>query len=219
MKELKKISTRKFVVLVGEFGSGKSELALNAAIREQRTLVDLDIAKPMNSSREFRELLAEHGVNVVGSPQCFDHLELRVLPQMIPQVINSDNFAVFDVGGGDSAITIGQYSQLLNASVADILLVVNTFRPFSKITTEIVDEIASLQSRTGLLITGIVCNCNLAEITNSEIALAGLGEIEATAAETGLPLKFIVLPEWLRADAIAVDYPIYYFQRHFNYIR
>ncbi|MFA6075973.1 MAG: hypothetical protein WCV63_08545 [Negativicutes bacterium] len=219
MNEIKTLSDRKFIVLVGEFGSGKSELAVNAAIREQRTLVDLDIAKPMNSSRDFRELLIKHGVAVVGSPQCFDHLELRVLPQMIPQVIYGESSAVFDVGGGDSAVTIGQYSDLLNTRSTDVLLVVNIYRPFSKTTAEIVDEKKSLETRTGLKITGIVCNCNLAESTDCKIALAGLAEIASAAAETKLPLKFVVLPEWLRDDVIAVDYPVYYLRRHFNYIK
>jgi len=219
MREIITISDRKFVVLIGEFGSGKSELAINSAMREQRTLVDLDIAKPMNCSRDFRTMLGERGVTVVGSPQCFDHLELRVLPQMIPQVIQSAQPAVFDVGGGDSAVTIGQYSKLINDSTADVLLVVNTFRPFSQTTAEIIAEKVSLEIRTGLQITGLVCNCNLAELTDSEIAVAGLNTIEAAATIVDLPIKFVVLPEWLRSVALDVDYPVYYLKRNFNYIR
>ena len=219
MKELRALSERKYVVLIGEFGSGKSELAINAAIREQRTLVDLDIAKPMNSSRDFRKLLSECGVTVVGSPQCFDHLELRVLPQMIPQVLQGPAPAIFDVGGGDSAVTIGQYSKLINDSLADVLLVVNTFRPFSQTVDEIVAEKTALEIRTGLQITGIVCNCNLAELTDSDIALAGLHDIETAAILIDLPLRFVVLPEWLRAAELDVAYPVYFLKRHFNYIR
>ena len=219
MIELDRLTEKKFLVLVGEFGSGKSELAINAAARERRILVDLDIAKPMNSSRDFRKFLAEKGVTVVGSPQCYDHLEMRVLPQMVPQVIQGDHPAVFDVGGGDSAVTIGQYSSSINEQLAEVLLVVNIFRPFSQTTSEIIDERNSLEARTGLEITGVVCNCNLAGGTDIEVATAGVEIMKEVAALTGLPLKLVVLPDWLRGTAVKLDYPVYYLQRYFNYIK
>ena len=49
-------SPRKYVVLVGNYGSGKTELALNLALLSARdmrtTLVDLDIVNPYFRSGE-----------------------------------------------------------------------------------------------------------------------------------------------------------------------
>ena len=56
------LSDRRFVVLVGNYGSGKTELALNLALASVEklttTLVDLDIVNPYFRSGEKAEELA-----------------------------------------------------------------------------------------------------------------------------------------------------------------
>ena len=63
----KALFSRRVTVLVGHFGSGKTEIALNGALGlaahgEAVTLADLDVVKPYFRSRSARHILAAAGV-------------------------------------------------------------------------------------------------------------------------------------------------------------
>ena len=62
-------SGRRVKVLVGHYGSGKTELAVNMALALRKSapvmLVDLDIVNPFFRSAEVKPLLVEHGVEIV----------------------------------------------------------------------------------------------------------------------------------------------------------
>jgi hypothetical protein len=205
---------------VGEFGSGKSELALNIACEQQRALVDLDIAKPMNKSRDFLKQLNSQGITVIASPPEMDNSELRVLPSRVPMIMaDSEKGAVFDVGGGESAVVIGQFASQLKAAGAVTYMVVNTLRPFSRTAAEIVSTLAAIEEKTGLKIDGLICNCNLAGETDAAVALQGLAEVEKVAAAVSLPIVGVVFPEWLNGCLPEIDYPKYFIKRFFQYIR
>ena len=219
MDIIEKFTDKKFLVLIGEFGSGKSELSLNIALREGRTLVDLDIAKPMNASRDFRGMLQERNVQLVAMPHNLEHMEMRVLPSQVPQVLGSVERAVFDVGGGDSAVVAGQFAARLAAEDTEVLLVVNTYRPFSANVQEIVDAKEYIEEKTRLKTTGIVCNCNLAEQTTLATATAGLAKVRAAAEFMQLPLVAVVYPVWLKAQVTQSEHAVYFMERHFKYIK
>ncbi len=60
---------RRLVFLTGHYGSGKSEVAVNLAIRNHGGyLVDLDVVNPYFRSRESGIPLSEAGVEVISSP-------------------------------------------------------------------------------------------------------------------------------------------------------
>ena len=62
----------RILVLVGNYGSGKTEISLNLALKlarrgEKVTLVDLDIVNPYFRSRERRDLLESAGIRLISS--------------------------------------------------------------------------------------------------------------------------------------------------------
>ena len=93
------------VVIVGNYGSGKSEVAVNLAIHHRLLgmtvrIADLDLVNPYFRSREAATQLAELGIDVVLPPQPYRQSELPVLsPAVAGLVRQPGELAILDVGG------------------------------------------------------------------------------------------------------------------------
>ena len=125
---------RRLKVLVGHYGSGKTELAVNMALRLAQTartmLIDLDIVNPFFRSAEVKPLLQENGVEVVYPAYALSGVDIPILPAEVERAFTADGFSVFDVGGDDDgAVALGRYHAQFSACPADVYFVVNPFRP------------------------------------------------------------------------------------------
>ena len=96
-------------VLVGEFGSGKTELTVNLASYMQRAgmtaaVIDMDLVKPYFRTREHRARLEAQGVTVVAPPPKLAHADLPIMPPDLTRVLASPQYrVVMDVGGAKAA--------------------------------------------------------------------------------------------------------------------
>ena len=96
-----------YIVLTGNYGSGKTELAINLALRfageVQTTLVDLDIVNPYFRSGEKAKELRDAGIRVLMPTYAMTTVDIPALPAEIQSVFElpSDR-VIFDVGGDDS---------------------------------------------------------------------------------------------------------------------
>ena len=73
-------------IFVGEFGSGKTELAVNYALRLKQqgyhtAIIDIDLVKPYFRTRESRALLEDKGIVVVAPEKKYSQAALPVLPR------------------------------------------------------------------------------------------------------------------------------------------
>lgn len=209
-------------VFVGEFGSGKTELAVNYALQlrqqgHKTAIVDIDIVKPYFRTRENRRLLEDAGVTVVAPEGRLAHSDLPVMPHDLTRVLyQEDCQVVMDVGGGESAVVLGQLNQKFAENPYQALLVVNTRRPFTSTPAAIVDACQRISGVSRLKVTGLVSNTNLAGETTLQTVLDGLAITEAAAAELGLPVKWVVVPHWL-ATEVSVPYPVFVLKPYTQY--
>ena len=200
-------------VLVGEFGSGKTELAVNLALYKQRSglktaVVDLDLVKPFFRTREHRSQLEAEGVTVVSPEAGLSHADLPVMPTHLVQVMFSPEYrVVMDVGGAKSAVVLGQLRHRLLDNGCEVLMVVNTRRPFSAHVAGVLEAIRNIEFVSGLKVTGLVSNTNLGPETTAEHVREGLRTVSAVAATTGLPLRWLILPDWLYGS-VEADAPV-----------
>ena len=105
----------RFLVITGNYGSGKTEISLNlafdAAREEKTTLVDLDIVNPYFRTGEKAEELKAAGVRVLMPTYAMTTVDIPALPAEIQSVfeVPSDR-VIFDVGGDDTgAAALGRY--------------------------------------------------------------------------------------------------------------
>lgn len=190
-------------VLVGEFGSGKTELAVTLAAYMQQSgmaaaVVDMDLVKPYFRTREHKSRLEAQGVTVVAPPVKLAHADLPVMPTDLTRVLLSPDYrVVMDVGGAKSAIVLGQMRDRIRQNGAEILMVVNICRPFSATVADIVAAIANIEAASGMAVTGLVSNTNLGAETTVEQVMDGLQMTRQVSAVKGLPLRWLVAPAWL----------------------
>jgi hypothetical protein len=122
------------IVIVGDYGSGKTEFALNLAKTmaggQGLTLVDLDIVNPYFRSREATELLESLGVEVVYNRD-YRTADLPALSPRIDAVLSGPGTVILDVGGDGGAVVLGRYRHQLLRQQAEVWQVVNCLRPFT----------------------------------------------------------------------------------------
>ena len=203
-------------VLVGEFGSGKTELTVNLASYMQRAgmtaaVIDMDLVKPYFRTREHRARLEAQGVTVVAPPPKLAHADLPIMPPDLTRILASPQYReVMDVGGAKAAIVLGQIRNLIRENGAEVLMVVNVCRPFSATVDEIITAIANIEAASGLAVTGLVSNTNLGAETTAQQVLEGFRLTQQVADRKGLPLRWLVLPDWLfgKIDVVAPLLPL-----------
>lgn len=181
MKELLSFFDRRFTVMVGNYGSGKTELALNLALAAAEagsvTLVDLDIVNPYFRSGEKAEELRRAGVRVLMPSFALSTVDIPALPAEIQSVFEMPcDRVIFDVGGDDTgAAALGRYAPSFARFRADTqaALVVNCMRPLTQRAEDIVELARRIECRGRLGLDAMVNNTNLAGETDAAMVEAG----------------------------------------------
>ena len=202
-------------VFVGAFGSGKTELSLNFAIRladagsaagsgsgdssgdgsPRAALADIDILKPMFRSRELRAQLAARGVRVVSGAPEYEMADVPALSPAIYGAIEDKSVPlVVDVGGDDDgARALGRFRSHLERAGYDMLYVVNTLRPFSSGPEEIITMLRAVEGASRLGCTALVSNTNLGAASTAEEARTGLDMVRRVSGRVGIPVRFFTV--------------------------
>ncbi len=190
---------RPVTILVGHFGSGKTEIAVNLAIGlrgrgVEVTLVDLDLVKPYFRCRLAKDDLEALGVRLVAPAGDRFYADLPILlpeARAVARDGGGDRRAIFDVGGDDlGARALGCLAGLLDRDATDLLFVVNLNRPFAGDLPSLRRVLDAVQTAARLEVTGLVANTHLLHETTPETILAGVRAARALEAATGIPLRF-----------------------------
>ena len=197
MDDLKNHSLQKRIVVVGHYGSGKTEFSLNLAFRlreqgEKVTIVDLDVVNPYFRTADAVNELKAQGIRVIAPEYANTNVDVPALPPDIFAAFETDGTVIFDVGGDDDgAIVLGRFFSRFQEAPYDMLGVVNTRRPLTGTQEEIVQGLRDIEAVSRLRFTGLVNNTNLTYETTSEIVEESLPLVEGAAGEMGLPVRFV----------------------------
>jgi hypothetical protein len=220
---------RPITILVGHFGSGKTEIAINLAFGLRNrgtevTLVDLDLVKPYFRCRLAKDDLEARGIRLVAPAG--DHFYAD-LPILVPQARAAGRSGagrkirvILDVGGDDlGARALGNLSGLLEQEATDLLFVVNVNRPFTQDVPSLRTMLHEVQAAARLEISGLVANTHLMLETTPETVLEGIRAARALEAVTGIPLRFCAMLKELAGtfrepQRTADNLPILAMERH-----
>lgn len=182
-----------YTVFLGNFGSGKSELAINMALKQADAgqsvmLVDLDVINPYFRVSERYELLQAAGVRLVGPTYALQKIEIMSLPAEIYAAFSHQGHVIFDLGGDQvGSLAAGQYKpyfdRLTNLSV---LFVLNPMRPMASTLERCLALMQGIERNSRLRISGIVNNANLLDQTTGEHLLKGYALARELSLKTGV---------------------------------
>jgi hypothetical protein len=206
---------KRISIFVGYFGSGKTETALNYALRLNKkgrkvTVVDLDLINPYFRTRQVKACFEKMGIKVVSPEGKLANADIPALPPAILGVLERpDGCGVFDVGGGGIGATVlGRFKNDLPDGTYDLFLVVNTCRPYSRDADSIISITAEIEKISRLKVSALVSNTNLGPETDVAAILAGHRIISEAAQRLNLPVAFISARADL-ADAMGeMDVPV-----------
>jgi hypothetical protein len=190
---------KKVTVLIGNFGSGKTELALNFALRAARggktELIDLDVVNTYFRLSERRALVECAGIRLVTPNYVGSNVESFSLPPDIASAFDMDwDHVIFDAGGDPvGATALGRFRDrflALPEGSLEVLDVVNVRRPLSGTADRIVDMAQELQRSARLAITGFINNTNLAALTGEAELRDGYALLREASRHTGIPVSY-----------------------------
>jgi hypothetical protein len=195
------------VVIVGNFGSGKTEVSINLAVSQKRagvdvTIADLDLVNPYFRTREARKPLSELGIEVVLPDEKYLQADLPILSPAVAGLIRRpSDLTLIDVGGNDVGATVlAALADSFRKKQVHMLQVVNPLRPFTNTIESCLKIRNDIERASKMAINGFIGNANLIDETSVDDIYNGYDFMKALSIEGRLPLEFItasvkLLPE------------------------
>ncbi len=195
------------VVIVGNYGSGKSEVAVNLAMHHRQAglevkVADLDLVNPYFRSREARAPLAQLGIEVVLPPREYLQADLPVLSPAVSGLIRRPgDIAILDAGGNNvGAMVLAALGDAFADRRCEVLQVVNPMRPDTASIPGCLKIRAEIEAAAGLPVTGLVGNANLIDETTADVIRDGYAFARELSRASGLPLVCITAAAELTAE-------------------
>lgn len=191
-------------IVIGAYGSGKSEYSINIARKlndEGRDVVlaDMDVVNPYFRSRDVRDEYAKLGIEVVAPEGQFMHADLPMIsPRIQGAIDDKSKTVILDVGGDPAGCrTLGRFVDSIRARQYQMHFVVNTRRPFTSSVKEIITMKEQLEFTSKQRITHIICNTNLMQYTDADVVKEGINILKEVQELTQLPFEhYLVLDKY-----------------------
>lgn len=189
--------SKRMNVIVGHYGSGKTEFAVNFAIKltaeyNKVYIVDLDIVNPYFRTNDVKKQLKEYGVEVIASAFASSNVDVPALPPEIFKVFcDKDAAVVFDVGGDDDgAVALGRYKQYFDNEDYNMFYVINTYRPLSSNSDDIISLLKNIEAVSRLKVTGLINNSNISYLTTDKDVLNGQKTVEDVSKQINIEISY-----------------------------
>lgn len=188
---------KRVTLFAGHYGSGKTNIAVNYALKlkkdgEKVVIADLDIVNPYFRTKDSKDDLEKNGIKLISSEFANSNVDFPALPQEMYEVTdNKSEFAVLDIGGDDrGAYALGRYTpSIKEENNYEMLLVINKYRPLTADAESVVEIMREIEQAGGIAFTGIVNNSNLGEETTAQTVLNSVEYASEVSRITGLPVK------------------------------
>ncbi len=186
---------RRITVVTGHFGSGKTEFALNYALKLKKmgydtVIIDFDIVNPYYRTKDAESFLNTNGIEVIAPEFANSNIETPTLPPDILKAFNDKSkHIIFDVGGDeDGATPLGVYYEYFSKEDYNLFFVLNERRMLTQDVEGALDIYGNIERVSRLRFTGIVNNTHIMQYTDADVILGGERLAEEFSAQVNLPV-------------------------------
>lgn len=194
---------KRISIICGHYGSGKTNIAVNMALREKKefdrvTIADLDIVNPYFRTKDSELWLKESGIRLICSEYANTNLDIPALPQDIYSIIDDKGQrCILDIGGDDrGAMVLGRLvPEIIKEDNYEMLFVANMYRPLTADAESSAEIMREIEFASKLPFTAIINNSNLGNETTAEDVLKSCAYAEEISKLTSLPIAFTSVNE------------------------
>ena len=188
---------KRLVIVIGHYGSGKTEFAVNYAVKmkeiyENVSIADLDIVNPYFRSREKREFFEEIGIKLFDSSIRNTAVDLPALPaELMGVIVNPNIKSILDVGGDPvGARVLARFAEQIKNVDYDMFYVINGNRPDTSTVDGVINYLKMIEATSRLKITGLVNNTHMLKATTVEDVEFGHELTKKVSWETDIPIRY-----------------------------
>lgn len=189
---------KRVIILAGHYGSGKTNIAVNMALKMKKdgintVIADLDIVNPYFRTKDSLEKLTAAGIKLISSEYANSNVDIPALPQDMYSIVDDkNNHYVVDLGGDDrGAYALGRYSdKLKEENDYEMYFVFNVCRPLTSDAESALEVMREIEEACRMKFTAIINNSNIGELTDERVVLTSQAECDKLSLSAGIPVAF-----------------------------
>lgn len=216
---------KRITLFAGHYGSGKTNIAVNYALKLKKTgqdvvIADLDIVNPYFRTKDSSNELSAAGIELISPEFANSNVDLPALPASLYGVVqNKNRLAVLDIGGDDrGAYALGRYAPyILEEGDYEMVFVANFMRPLTQTAEQALEVMREIEAAGRIPFTAIVNNTNLGNLTDAETVLNSCEEACRLSELSGLPILFTSAEKSV-ADKLENAFPLTLQKKYFDII-
>lgn len=197
------MENKRVTLFAGHYGSGKTNIAVNYALRlkekyENVVITDLDIVNPYFRTADSLEDLTKAGIKLISSEFANSNVDLPALPQDVYSIFDDKSaVAILDIGGDDrGAYALGRYETAIREeNDYEMLFVFNVYRPLTPDAESALEVMREIEMAGKIKFTAIVNNSNLGALTKKEDVIASVESANELSRLSGLTVKMTTVNE------------------------
>ena len=196
------MDTKRLTLFAGHYGSGKTNIAVNYALRlasegKKVCIADLDIVNPYFRTKDSEKELKDAGVSLISPHYANSNVDLPALPAESYRLVqDKSTYGIMDIGGDDrGAYALGRFADFIKKeNDYRMAFVVNCHRPLTSTVEDAIQIMREIEQACGIEFTCIVNNSNLGEETTSETVIKSLEFVENLSIASNLPVWMHTAP-------------------------
>ncbi len=191
---------KKVLLLIGNYGSGKTEIALNLAVRaaaqgKKTQVIDLDRINDYFRMSDHVQLLQQKQINLVSPTFAGSGVTQTNMPAAVGSAFAQDwDLVIFDVGGDPAgALSLARYHSDfadLAPGQLEVYDVLNVRRPMCETPEKILKLMGELEGFARQKVTGFIHNSNLQAWASARDLRDGYPVVKEASLRSGIPVVY-----------------------------
>jgi len=185
---------KRLTLFAGHYGSGKTNIAVNYALKlagegKAVCIADLDIVNPYFRTKDSAKELEAAGVKLISPQFANSNVDLPALPAEAYRLVTDQSiYGIMDIGGDDrGAYALGRYvPSIKEEGNYRMIFVANACRPLTRTPEEALEVMREIEAACGLSFTDLINNTNLGTETTPEIVLGAADYMKRLSELSGL---------------------------------